>query len=108
MSAIIVRGENQRLVGQREQLAGDRIVLSAGVAAREIGAPGTVDEEDIAGENAILGENADRVRRVAGSMQHADILVAELERLAVLNMNSDVRRRRQKMHGDGGVRQRAQ
>src|SRR5579862_6458945 len=108
MPAIIVRGENQRRVREREQLARYRIVLSARVAAREIGATGTVDEQYVAGEDAILCEHADRIRRVAGRMQDAEFLVAYFQRLTIFDVDSDVRRRRKQMHRDRRISQRAQ
>ena len=108
MSAIIVRGKNQCLIGQREQLARYRIVLNAGVAAREIGAAGAVDEQDVAGEDAILREQADRIRRVARRVEDAEFFVADLQHLAVFDMDCDVRRGREKMHRDRRVGQRAQ
>src|ERR1700685_1320998 len=107
MSAIIVRRENHGFIWKREQLARDRIVLSARVAAREIGASGSVDEQYVTGEDAILREQANRIRRVARSMEDAQFFTA-LQQLTVFDVDTDVWRRRQTMHRDGRIGQRAQ
>src|SRR5271154_2175192 len=108
MAAIIVRGENQDLIGQREQLAGDRIVLATGVAAREIGAPRAVDKQHVAREDAIPGEQANRIGSVAGSMEDADFLIANFQRLTIFNVNTYVRSRRETMHHDRRIGKHAQ
>src|SRR5271170_3214984 len=108
MAAIIVRGENQGLIRQREQLAGDRIVLATRVAAREIGAAGAVDEQHVAREDAIPGEQANRIGSVTGSMEDAEFLVANFQRLTIFNVNTYVRSRRETMHHDWRIGQHAQ
>src|SRR5271156_5321196 len=50
MPSIVVRGKNQSLIRQREQLARDRVVLDAGVTAREIRATRSMDKQNVAGE----------------------------------------------------------
>src|SRR5260370_42629770 len=97
MSPIITRGKNQNLSGQREQLAHYRIVLNARIAARKIGAPGAVDKQNIAGEDAVLREQAYRIRRVARRMEDAEFFVDYLQRLTVCDMDSDVGRRPEPM-----------
>src|SRR5271155_2960423 len=108
MAAIIVGGENQGLIRQREQLAGDRIVLVTRVAACEIGAPGAVDKQHVAGEDAIPGEQANRIGSVAGSMEDADFLIANFERLTIFNVNTYVRSWRETMHYDWRIGKHAQ
>src|SRR5271167_3218718 len=101
MSSIVVRGKNQDLIGQREQLAHYRIVLNARIATREIGASGAVDEQNVAGEDAILREHAYRIRRMARCVEDAKFLVAYIQRLAILDVDAHVRSRREAMHYDG-------
>src|SRR5260370_30639927 len=98
MSPIITRGKNQNLSGQREQLAHYRIVLNARIAARKIGAPGAVDEQNIAGEDAVLREQAYRIRSVARRMEDAEFFLAYFQRLTVFDMYTDVGSRRDTMH----------
>src|SRR5579862_1698753 len=108
MSAIIVCRKNQSLIGEREQLAHYRIILDARIAAREIGAPGAMDEQDIAGEDAVLREQAYRIRSVAGRVEDAEFLVANRQRLTVFDMDTDVGSRRETMHYDRRACQLAQ
>src|SRR5208283_487417 len=100
MSSIIVRGKNQDLIGQREQLADYRIVLNARIAAREIGASGAVDEQNISGEDAILREQAYRIRSMARSVEDAKFLVAHFQHLTIFDVDAHVRSRREAMHHD--------
>src|SRR5208282_2612275 len=76
--------------------------------AREIGAPGAVDEQNIAGEDAILREQAYRIRSVARRVEDAEFLVAYFQRLTVFDMDTDVRSRRETMHHDRRTGQLAQ
>src|SRR5271155_865918 len=100
MPSIIVRGKNQDLIGQREQLAHYRIVLNARIAAREIGAPGAVDEQYIASKDAILRDQAYRIRSMARSVEDAKFLVAYFQDLTIFDVDAHVRSRRQAMHSD--------
>src|ERR1700722_1624877 len=108
MSAIVVRGENQRRVRKRKQLARYRVVLNARVATCEIGASGAVDEQHVAGEDAILREQTDRVRSVARRVEDAEFLVSHAQRLTVFDVDTDVRSRSKTMHHDGRVGKGAQ
>ena len=67
-----------------------------------------MDEQHVAGEDAILREQANRIRSVAGSMEDAEFVVADFQLLTVLDVDADVRSRRQTMHHDGRIGQRAQ
>ena len=98
MPSVIVGGKNQDLVGQREQLAHYRIVLNARIAARKVGATSAVDEQNIAGEDAILREQAYRIDSVARCMEDTEFLLAYFQRLTVFDMDTYVRSRRETMH----------
>ena len=108
MPSIVVRGKNQRLIGQREQLARDRVVLDAWVAAREIRATRSMDKQNVAGEYAILGQQTYRIRCMPGSMKDPKLLISYLNYLPIFDVDADVRRRRQPMHRHGRPGQFAQ
>ena len=78
----------------------NRIVLLARIAAGEIGAPGAVNQQAIAGENPVLGIEAYRVGGMAGRVQHLELEIADDQPLAVLKMHRDMRGRGSPMHRD--------
>ena len=57
IALVVVRRIDQRLVGQLQQLAEDRIVLRARIAVLEIGAAGAADEQRVAGEHPVASRN---------------------------------------------------
>src|SRR5207237_2835263 len=92
-----VRGPDLDVVGEGEQLSVQRVVEHRRhrlrrVAARagQIGAADVADEERVAGEDArraaaLDDEPGDRLRRVAGRLERAQLDVAEGEDVAVAN-----------------------
>src|SRR5580700_6691803 len=101
MPSVVVRGKNQSLIGQREQLARDRIVLDTRVAAREIRATRSMDKQNVAGEYTILGQQTYRIRCMPGRVKDSKLLLSYLNYLPIFDVDADVRRRRQPMHRDG-------
>jgi|GEM_PF-6126242 len=67
-----------------------------------------MNEQNIAGEDAVLRKQAYRIRSVARGMEDAQFLVAHFKRLTIFNMDTDVRSRRQTMHHDWRAGQFAQ
>ena len=53
VALVVVRGIDQRLVGQLQQPAEDRLVLRARIAVLEIGAAGAADQQRVAGEHPV-------------------------------------------------------
>ena len=72
VALVVVRREDQRLVGQAQQLAEQRFVLRARVAVLEIGAAGAADQQRVAGEHAVAHQEAVGIVGVAGRVQHVD------------------------------------
>jgi hypothetical protein len=64
------------------------------------GAAGAVDHQHVAGKHAIASEQAYRIGRMARGEEHAHLEVADAEDVSVVNVNLNVRRRRETMHRD--------
>ena len=71
VALVVVRGIDQRLVGQLQQPVENRIVLRARIAVLEIGAAGAADQQRVAGENPVGHHEAVGIVGVAGRVQHS-------------------------------------
>ena len=78
------------LVGQLEQLRPDRLHDEVLVAERATGGTRSTLEQGVAGEDAaeVVHIEADRARRMAGRVQHLERGTADLDRLAVLEVDT--------------------
>src|SRR5581483_12420482 len=74
---VVVTGVDQRVFGQRKQLASDAPVELRRVAALEIGAPTTADEQRVAGEQPIAPQKTGAAGRVARRGEGAYDLISE-------------------------------
>ena len=81
---VVRRVDEQRRV-EREQAAEQAVVERLRVAARQVGAAGAADQQGVAGEDAVLADQAHRVGGVAGRVQHLQAQLAEDDRLAVVD-----------------------
>src|SRR5262245_10375783 len=63
-ATVVVAGKQQRVVGQRAQTLGERVVHLARIAARQVGPPARADEQRVAGDEAAVDEKTLRARRV--------------------------------------------
>jgi hypothetical protein len=53
-----VRGKHQNLIRQSQQAAEQRFVLRTRIAILKVGAPGATDHQRVAGEHAVLHQEA--------------------------------------------------
>ena len=101
VALVIVAGVDQRLVGQREKLVEERVVLLERVAVLEVGAAGAPDQQRIAGKDAVLHREAVGLGGVARRVQRAQADALDLDRIAVADAHRDhVDRRLPAHHGD--------
>ena len=57
-----MRRIDQRFVGELQQASEQAVVLGAGVAVLEVGAPGAADQQGVAGEHAVAQVHRQEVR----------------------------------------------
>src|SRR5262245_21072158 len=100
-----MRGKNQSLVRQGEELLRDRIELFARIAAGKITSSGPADQERIAGEDAVACIETHAVGRVAGRGKNLQGDLPDGNFSAVVDVHVDMRRGRFAMHDDFGAGQ---
>ena len=61
------------------------VVQRFGIAGGKVGAASAPDEQCVAGEDAVVGNQAHRVRGVPGRMQHLEPQLAQDHHLAVID-----------------------
>jgi len=97
-SVVVVRRIDLQRRIEREQLAEQAVVERVRIAARQVGAPGAADQQGVAGEDAVLGDEAHRVAGVPRRVQHAQAQLADDEHLAVIDLHIDPRGRGGAVH----------
>ena len=95
---VVVRGEDARGVGQREQARVDAVVERARIAALKVGAADGADEQRIAGEDARAEDEAERLGRVARRLEHLEHDAADGEAIALAEPHGVARHRAVAMH----------
>ncbi|RYI32765.1 MAG: DUF5009 domain-containing protein [Acetobacteraceae bacterium] len=89
-AAVVMRGPDDGVVGQREQHIGDALIQRGRIARLEVGAAAAVDEQGVAGENvpvfAAGPEVAHAASGVARRVQRAQLLAAKGQHLSVLQL----------------------
>ena len=98
LALVVVRGVDLEHGVELEQALEQARVQRLRVAGRKIGAPGAADEERVAGEDPVLGDQAHRVARVPRRVQHLQPQVAHDQQLAVVEAHADERRRARAVH----------
>lgn len=86
---IVVRGVDQRVGPQREDLRVDRPVKRFGIAALEVGSATTSGQQRVAGKNPRPARSLDEIAMmcvgVAGREQRLQPYLADIERLDLAN-----------------------
>src|SRR5690606_29098086 len=70
---VVVPGEKDDVVAQRRQRPGEALVHLLRVAAREVDAAATIDEQRVAGDQPIADEEALAARGMAGCVYERDL-----------------------------------
>ena len=74
VALVVVRREDQGLVGEAKQAVEEGVVLVHGVAVLEVGAPRPPDEQRVSGEDAIAEQEAVGVVGVPGGVEHLRLM----------------------------------
>ncbi len=85
LALVVVGRVDQRLLGQLEKLVEQRVVLRPCAAVLEIRAARAADEQRVAGEHAILHQEAVAVVGVAGRIEHVESEALDADRVALGN-----------------------
>src|SRR6266550_187738 len=86
-AAVVMAGEEQRVVGQRAETLRERVVHLARVAARQIGTSARADEERVARDEPAVDEKALRAGRVPGRMHERQREPADRQRVVVVDLH---------------------
>src|SRR6059036_775467 len=86
-AAVVVAGEEQRVVGQRAEAPRQRVIHLAGITARQVGAPARADEQRVAGDKSVVDEEALRAGRVPGRVQERQREPPDRQRVVVVDLH---------------------
>ncbi len=98
LALVVVRRVHRERRVELQQLVEEAVVERLRVAAGKVGAAGGPDEQRVAGERAVLRDEAHRVARVPRGMQHPQPQLSHGQHLAVVEAHVHERRRARAMH----------
>src|SRR3989442_1478598 len=85
--AIVVAGEEQRVVGQRREPLSERVVHLLRITAGQVRAPAGADEEGVAGDEAAIDEETLRAGRVPRRVQERQREPSDRQRVVVVDLH---------------------
>ena len=89
VALVVVGGEHERVLRQLQQLAEQRLVLRPRAAVLEIGASRAADQQRVAGEDAVTGEEAVGIVGVARRVEHVERQALDGELVALAHAHGD-------------------